>query len=269
MRFFLGTHKPNWLADSRFTEVPLFVSRRRLSMIRKLPRATSSWALDSGGFTELQMFGRWELGAREYAAEVRRFADEIGNMLWAAPQDWMCEPVVISGGGSFRGTGLSVREHQRRTVQNLVELRSIAPDLPFVPVLQGWTLADYWRCEDAYRRAGVPLDQEPIVGVGTMCRRQSTISAARILSTLAGTGIRLHGFGFKLQGLTSARGSLTSADSMAWSYHARRRPPMEGHDRPGGDRLKGHKNCANCADYALEWYGRVRELLDQPHRRFL
>jgi hypothetical protein len=46
---------------------------------------------------------------------------------------------------------------------------------------------------------------------------------------------------------------LVSADSMAWSYAARRAPPLPGHDKPGNGRPRGHKNCANCADWALSW----------------
>ena len=101
-------------------------------------------------------------------------------MAWAAPQDWMCEPVVLAGGRGpggiqFVGTNLSVREHLRRTVENLVELRSLAPEVPFVPVLQGWTHGDYLDCAELYARAGVDLRAEPVVGVGTMCRRQATL----------------------------------------------------------------------------------------------
>ena len=101
---FLGTHKPQWLANPRFAAVPLFVSRRTLAGRTTLPRAVGTWALDSGGFTELQMYGRWEMSARTYAAEVRRFRDEIGGMAWAAPQDWMCEPWILEK------TGLTVAD---------------------------------------------------------------------------------------------------------------------------------------------------------------
>ena len=67
-------------------------------------------------------------------AAVRRYRDEIGGLEWAAPMDWMCEPFMLAK------TGLTVAEHQARTVANYLELRSLAPELPFVPVLQGWSL---------------------------------------------------------------------------------------------------------------------------------
>src|SRR5437763_16185605 len=125
--FYLGAHHPCWLGQ---LDLPLFVSRRRLAGRRTLPRARTAWALDSGGFTELSMHGRWTLSPAAYAAEVRRYRDEIGHMAFAAPQDWMCEPHML------RQTGLCVAEHQRRTVDNYGELSALAPNLPWMPVLQ-------------------------------------------------------------------------------------------------------------------------------------
>jgi hypothetical protein len=43
MRFYLGTHQPAWLHT--FT-VPLFISHRRLTGYRSLPKARCHWALD-------------------------------------------------------------------------------------------------------------------------------------------------------------------------------------------------------------------------------
>lgn len=145
-----------------------------------------------------------------------------------------------------------------------VELRSIAPDLPFIPVLQGWSVCDYWRCEELYGRAGVDLLAEPLVGVGTICRRQGTGKATTIMSSLAAGGLRLHGFGFKTLGLHACGEHLASADSLAWSETARRAAPLVGHDTPGPGRPKGHINCANCLEYALGWRA---ELLDGLSRR--
>lgn len=249
--FYLGTHKPSWLADPRFRGVPLFVSRASLAGRRTLPRAITTWAADSGGFSELHLHGRWTVTPKAYVAEVRRFRDEIGRLAWAAPMDWMCEPAIRAK------TGLTVEEHQRRTVANLLELRALAPDLPFIPVLQGWGVAEYWRCQDLYARAGVDLSAEPIVGVGTVCRRQGGMTASGVLHSLAVEGLRLHAFGFKTAGLLANADVLASADSMAWSFGARRRPPMPGHDQPGPGRRAGHKSCANCPEYALAWRKRL------------
>jgi hypothetical protein len=98
-------------------------------------------------------------------AAVRRYRDEIGRLAWAAPQDWMCEPWIIAK------TGLSIAEHQRRTVENYLTLRTLAPDLPFIPVIQGWRRSDYLACVEMYVEAGVDLATAPVVGLGSVCRR--------------------------------------------------------------------------------------------------
>jgi hypothetical protein len=252
-RFYLGTHEASWLADPRFAFTPLFVSRRRLVRYRRrLPRALGEWALDSGGFTELSMYGRWTVGAAQYVSEVRRFRDEVGGMLWAAPQDWMCEPMVLER------TGLTVTEHQQRTVENLLELRALAPDLPWTPVLQGFTNEDYQRCRARYADAGVLLEREPLVGLGTICRRQGTLEAEDIVRDLRRAGLRIHAFGAKTTGLVRYAAAVESADSLAWSFGALKQPPLPGCT---------HTKCNNCPLWALRWCRKLHHRLDGPPER--
>lgn len=261
--FYLGTHQPGWLSRAG---VPLFVSDVRLRVYKTLPVAARAWALDSGGFSELQYHGKWTVTEDEYIARIRRYRDEIGHLDWAAPQDWMCEPIVIAGGKvgrmTFAGTGLSVAEHQARTVENLLRLRELAPDLTFIPVLQGYLEDEYLACADLYAANGVDLTAEPLVGLGSVCRRQATGEAHRIILALRARGItRLHGFGVKTLGLARYGHLLTSADSMAWSADARHlQRPLPG--------CEGHKNCANCLRYALRWRQRVLStaLVEQPEQ---
>ena len=240
MVFYLGAHQPQWLWRAGF---PLFVSHRTLGRRKQIRPALGRWALDSGGFTELSMHGKWTTPADDYAAAVTRYAEQVGRLDFAAPQDWMCEPFMVAR------TGLSVREHQERTVANYLELRRIAPALPFMPVLQGWHLADYLACADLYAAEGIDLAALPLVGLGSVCRRQSTGEIAAIAATFARRGVRLHGFGVKTGGLHLYGHQLASADSMAWSYTARRRPALPG--------CTGHKNCANCLTYATRWRARI------------
>ena len=254
MRFFLGTHQPSWFTAT--TDL-LFVSDTRLRDRKSMPRARGAWSLDSGGFTQLQKHGSWDsVTPRQYADRVRRYAEEIGNLVWAAPQDWMCEPIIINGGQigktTFAGTHLSVAEHQRRTVENFLELRSLAPDLPFIPVLQGFALDDYLACAVRYAEQGVDLSAEPTVGLGSVCRRQNTSEAAAIITaiTRAVPGIRLHGFGIKTSGLSAYGSLLASSDSTAWSDTARKEQIL----LPG---CAGHKNCANCIRWAFQWRQKV------------
>jgi hypothetical protein len=208
------------------------------------------------------MFGRWTISAADYVSEVRRFSEEIGGLDWAAPQDWMCEPAVIHGasfkGMQFVGTGLSVIEHQRRTVDNYLELKALAPDLPWIPVLQGYTPADYLDCAELYERSGVDLGSLDRVGVGSICRREATSEAFDIFSDLSFLYLKLHGFGLKSGfldlGITQL---LESFDSMAWSLRARRSNPLPGCT---------HQNCANCFKFAMKWREEILGLIGKPYQ---
>jgi hypothetical protein len=245
--FYLGTHRPNWLADM---SIPLFVARQSLAPRKTLPRARGPWALDSGAFSEITLRGGWTVEPRQYAAEVRRFGGEIGGMQWAAVQDWMCEPFAL------KRTGLTISDHQRKTVESYLELREIAPEQPWAPVLQGWQPSDYLRHVERYDRAGVDLRVIPVVGLGSVCRRSQTGQIVNLIYRLSDLGIRLHGFGVKTEGLREVAHRLTSADSMAWSFQARRAKARV----PG---CTTHQNCANCPRYALLWRARVLAAIRQ------
>lgn len=243
VRFFLGTHETSWLGR---TSEPLFISHRRLAKRKILPSASGPWALDSGGFTELNKPPhRWMTTVEEYVEAVQRYQEEIGQLQWAAPMDWMCEPAVIEK------TGLSVREHQERTVQNYLDLKDRGP---FVPVLQGQNLLDYKVCIVLYQQAGVDLWTEPVVGLGTVCRRSRTAEIAQIVTKLASTGLQLHGFGMKSAGLARVAHSLASADSMAWSIRGRMAWQHDRQKLCGGSH---EGSCANCLPWALRWRERV------------
>lgn len=255
-QFVLGTHEAHWIGRPEFVSIPLCVSQNRLVGRKSYPRGTTRVVLDSGGFTALKTTGTWPVTAREFAARTRRMVDEIGTVDWVAPQDWMCEDAIINGGvvngQRFVGTHLSVAEHQRRTVQNFIELRELDPDLPVRPVLQGQTADDYLRCADLYAARGVDLLREPLVGLGSVCRRQDSAEIGAVVTEVAALGLRLHGFGVKLLGLRRYGPWLAAADSMAWSYAARRRPPLA---------ECAHEKCNNCSRFAIDWYQRVRASL--------
>lgn len=234
--FYLGTHVPSWLWRSP-DPVPFFVSRRTLSKVKTWKPAKNRWALDSGGFTEIHMHGRWDMSEKEYVSFVDRARKEVGNLDFAAPQDWMCEDSAL------KATGLSVREHQRRTTLNFLRLRDTKVGDLVIPVLQGQTIGDYLSHVEEYEREGISLVEEKTVGVGSVCRRKAE---AEFLELEELAFLRnLHGFGVKKGGLRAQPDLFASSDSLAWSFAARR----------GQIRLDGHshKNCANCLEFALLW----------------
>jgi hypothetical protein len=248
--FYLGTDMPGWLGK---VGVPLFVSRRRLEPYRTMPIAIAPWALDSGGFTELSMHGRWVTTVPDYVTTVRRCHDEIGLMQFAAPMDAMCEPWILEQSKSWLGG--TVGAHQRWTTDNFLELRTLAEDLPFIPVIQGWEMDDYLRHVDQYAAAGVDLTLEPTVGIGSVCRRQASDEIAVIIARLAVDGLRLHGFGVKADGIRKYGWLLDSADSMAWSFGGRQIRPCP---------VRQVASCAHCVHHALAWRDAV---LSQCHQR--
>ncbi|MFJ2745272.1 hypothetical protein ACIO3O_37070 [Streptomyces sp. NPDC087440] len=250
---YLGAHQPSWLARPEFAEqgIPLCVSHTRLSGRSSLPRATTSWMLDSGGFTELSRHGRWTVSPYAYAKAARRYHDEIGELDMCAVQDWMCEDEIL------RQTGLTVYDHQIRTIASYINLLCLDDELPWLPVLQGFTLDDYLRCVDLYDRAGIDLTLETVVGIGSVCRRQSTKEAVRIIETLSSMGIRLHGFGFKVTGLRAVAHLLYSSDSLAWSFNATHRQPLPG---------CAHASCSNCPRYAIGWRNRMLNSLPEDQQ---
>lgn len=259
--FYLGTHLPSWLWSGE-VDVPLFVSHARLRRYRTLrPAVVPTWALDSGGFSEVHAHGARAFagGPEPYVEAAYRYSHEIGRLAWCAPQDWMCEPWMVER------TGLSIAEHQQRTVTNLLELRHLAPDLPWAPVLQGWTVDDYFACAAMYASAGVDLAIEPVVGVGSVCRRQGSDEITDLVGALAASGLNLHGFGVKTSGVAALRDLLTSADSMAWSFRARRdAADRRGRGLPASRFGCSHQSCANCSRFALWWRRQVLSAAASP-----
>lgn len=146
----------------------------------------------------------------------------------------MCEPFIL------QKTGLSLQTHQWATVWSYLDLHAIDPSLPVIPVLQGWVEADYLRHIDAYAVEGIDLRLSPVVGLGSVCRRQGTLQIAALIRRLYFEGLRLHGFGVKQQGLANTAFRLRSADSMAWAYRPKAKPTLE---------------------YALAWRERVLETI--------
>jgi hypothetical protein len=234
--------------------VPLFVSRRRLAHRKELPRALGRWALDSGGFTELSTYGRWKTSPEQYAEEVRRFSLEIGVPDFAAIQDWMCEDVML------QKTGLKVKDHQRLTTASYLRLLQLAPEVPWLPVIQGRAIPEYLDHVDRYRAEGIDLTALPRVGVGSVCRRQGTTWAKWLMTRLWMNGLaNTHLFGVKKGGLIDEcwypwwGGRIASSDSLAWSAEARRSDPLPG---------CVHPKCNNCLDYALRWRERLLADID-------
>lgn len=178
------------------------------------------WIMDSGAFTEISTHGRYRHDVTSYAAEIRRWATNgSGRLLAASAQDYMCEPFIV------KITGLSVAEHQRLTIERYDALRAEDTAGVYVlPVLQGFEPGDYVRHVRAY---GDRLAAGAWVGVGSVCKRNGTpdqVAAVLMAIKAVRPDLLLHGFGLKTTALAHpfVRSMLHSADSMAWSFAARK-----------------------------------------------
>jgi hypothetical protein len=212
VRFYVGVHQPS--DAKRFDRV--FISVNRMKP-RKAPLKVGEWIMDSGAFTELAAHGRYREGVASYAREIDRCV-ELGGLVAAVSQDFMCEPWII------QKTGLSLDKHQRLTVERYDALLDVRPKVYVMPVLQGYAPDDYLRSLDLY---GLRLGAGAWVGVGSICKRNADVAqVASILTALKNErpDLRLHGFGLKTTALLSRTISslLESADSLSWSYAARR-----------------------------------------------
>lgn len=220
VRFFVGLHQPHDAChfDAAFVSVARLWKRRG-------PFAVRDWILDSGAFSEISTHGRYLHTVKAYAAEIRRWAGN-GHLLAAVSQDFMCEPHIL------KKTGATVAAHQRATVERYNRLSDQDTGGVYVmPVLQGYQPGDYVA---HVRQYGARLTPGAWVGVGSICKRNGAPRQIEaVLSAIHGErpDLRLHGFGLKITALGSGRvhALLSSADSMAWSFHARL------HGRDGND----------------------------------
>jgi hypothetical protein len=185
---------------------------------RKSGFEVNEWICDSGAFTELSRFGHYRHSVQSYAEDIKRWS-KCGNLLAAVSQDWMNEPFILEK------TGLSTVDHQRLTIERYDELLACDTGVYIMPVLQGYRPEEYVSHLHQY---GDRLGTGAWVGVGSVCKRNSKpeqIEAILKAIHRERPDLRWHLFGVKLTALKNAvvRELGYSADSMAWSFAARRR----------------------------------------------
>jgi hypothetical protein len=213
VRFYVGLDRPG--DAERFARACLSINTLRR---RGKPIVRPHVLIDSGAFTEIATYGHFRHPVSTYAADLRRLHPIIPHIEAAVTQDYMCEPFMLAK------TGLTVKDHQRLTIERYDALVAEALPFPVMPVLQGYDPVEYL---DHLRAYGDRLRPGLWVGVGSVCKRNG--APDRIIEVLAPIhaarpDLRLHGFGVKKTALlhSGVRELLFSADSMAWSFAARK-----------------------------------------------
>lgn len=253
-KFFVGLHQPS--DAHHFSIACISINRLRG---RKKPIDCDEVLVDSGAFTELNLYGAYRHGVEEYAAELYRLhAEGIVRIAAAVAQDYMCEPFILAK------TGLFVAEHQRLTIQRydalVAELNRLfegACPFPVMPVLQGFAPQEY---AEHVRMYGDRLSPGMWVGVGSVCKRQSDpVAIIAVLRAIKAErpDLEIHGFGVKLTALLDYRVRLllATADSMAWSFAARKQ------GRNANDRREASRFAAMIAAVAIS-IPRQRDLFE-------
>lgn len=174
--------------------------------------------MDSGAFSALLKHGDHVLSVEQYAAHIRRWS-RCGTLLAAVTQDYMCEAAMLAR------TGLTIPDHQRLTIERYDALLRCETGVYILPVLQGYEPADY---AEHVRMYGDRLAHGAWVGVGSVCKRNGSprqIIEVLLAIKMVRPDLRLHGFGLKATALADmfVRALLETADSMAWSFQARKR----------------------------------------------
>ena len=210
-KLFVGLHQPS---DAQHFDAA-FVSVNRLRK-RKSDFVVGDWIMDSGAFTEIATHGCYRESVDGYVEQIERWR-KCGNMLAAVSQDYMCEAWILEK------TGLTIADHQRLTIERYDAIQAKTPAY-IMPVIQGFDPCDYVAHVRAY---GARLTHGMWVGVGSVCKRNGNPDA--IYSVLHAIkderpDLRLHGFGLKTTALSDGGvfDLLYTADSMAWSFAARK-----------------------------------------------
>ncbi len=195
------------------------IQRRRDGSLRarRAPIACAHVMIDPQAFQVLKLFGRYPDPVAVYA-ELLTHLTTLCEIDSATSEDYMCEPFMRER------TGLTVQDHQRLTISRYDTLVGLRPPCYIMPVLQGYEPSEYADHLHQYRRR---LKRGMWVGVGSVCKRNADPSAIRdvLYSILRERpDLRLHGFGLKTTAMRwpLIRQMLHSADSLAWSYHARK-----------------------------------------------
>lgn len=217
MELFLpGLHIPAQLChfDLAFVSVERLWNRKKELKIGE--DGLGKIVLDSGAFGRLFQ-GKPHRPVKEYAERIVRI-NRHGQVLAAVTQDYMCEPFILEK------TGLTVKDHQRMTIERYDELIQCETGCYIMPVLQGYKPEEYIEHLKMY---GDRIKPGMWVGVGSVCKRNgspSKILDILMLIKMIRPDLRLHGFGVKTTSLNNGllRSLLYSADSMAWSFAARR-----------------------------------------------
>jgi len=181
--------------------------------VRRPPAACiASMCVDSGGFTAAKRWGHYPWDYEQYADFVRAVSRDT-PLDFCAVMDYACEPAVD------RSVYRTNRERIKATIRNEAACKEAAPDLPWLPVLQGDSLEE--RVFDLAMRLRVGMLPTAYAGIGSLCGRGVT-PARHVVRFYKDRlpSVRFHGFGMHVQALDddTVYSVIRSWDSYGWTW---------------------------------------------------
>jgi hypothetical protein len=182
-----------------------------------IPNSVKRLFLDSGGYSFFTKWGKYPFSVEEYVSFVNTIVNEF-PVTEVAIMDYPCEPDVN------RQNLKTNKERIDMTIQNALECIDYDPTLPWVPVVQGYTLQEYLYCIQEYKNAGLYDDDFHLWAIGSLCARKKIGGIRHIITNLSKV-IKwpIHTFGMTITALRDAQifFAIHSSDSGAWSFNAR------------------------------------------------
>lgn len=186
--------------------------RKRFRISRPPADHVAGLSVDCGGFTAARRWGAYPWEPAQYAEFVGAVSRDV-PLAFCACMDYACE----------RGVN---REHYQTnidrieaTIANEADCKASAPDLPWLPVLQGDTLEE--RAYDLSRRRELGMLPDGYAGIGSVCGRGAK-AARNVVRFYDGhlSGVKFHGFGMHIGALDDdvVMGALKSWDSYSWTW---------------------------------------------------
>lgn len=174
-------------------------------------------AADCGGFVATRIWGDYRYSPQQYVDWLHTWSPS-----WAATMDYCCEDEITTGRAGM------VRERQRRTTDmaHLFWNAYRGEDWIWVPTIQGWHVDEYrWHAQQMkplIERMRAYYGPQFRVGIGTLCRRASTLQIHQVVNAVCSElpGLGIHLWGVKQGAVKSNIGlptSVVSVDSAAWN----------------------------------------------------
>lgn len=214
-----------------------------ISSVRLVDRAhfgSLNAALDSAGFVAAAKYRGYPWSFDQYLDLVESY-----DWAWYSGMDLCVEPEIA-------GSQADVMFRLAETCRLYTDLRNVARDRGMadpMPILQGWTPAQYVWCAEKFP----VLEWPSLIGLGSMCRRHlhgevGVFAVLDALDKVLPPHVQFHMFGLKGPALQhiGQHPRIFSTDSMAWDFAARR-------DHPVG------RNTELRGSYMLNWITRNQE----------